>query len=318
MHTVISDGTVWPTVRVQEAWRDGLDAISITDHTHYNPNKADVSTDLTRPYAIAAPLAKSMGIILVPGVEFAEGDLHANALFIKDPNALRGLNLADSYSLAHEQGAFVFWNHPGWKGKPEWWEPIAGPHKVGQLQGIEVANGLVYYPESFAWSKEKNLAALANSDIHTPISITYARRQRPVTLVFAKSADAEGIREALFARRTAAWMGGEIWGPEELLRGLWQGGVVGLTPAITVRTAGFLLHNQCAFPFRVKVVKAPAWLGLRTFDLAEEQITGWPVSVGKEAPAGPQTVSVELEITNLHPTGGQNLHVTLPMRVELR
>jgi len=32
MHTVFSDGDVWPTVRVDEALRDGLDAIAITDH----------------------------------------------------------------------------------------------------------------------------------------------------------------------------------------------------------------------------------------------------------------------------------------------
>lgn len=27
IHTVFSDGTVWPTVRVEEAYREGLDAI---------------------------------------------------------------------------------------------------------------------------------------------------------------------------------------------------------------------------------------------------------------------------------------------------
>ena len=32
IHTVFSDGLVWPTVRVEEAWREGLDAIAITDH----------------------------------------------------------------------------------------------------------------------------------------------------------------------------------------------------------------------------------------------------------------------------------------------
>ena len=32
IHTVFSDGSVWPTVRVDEAYREGLDAISITDH----------------------------------------------------------------------------------------------------------------------------------------------------------------------------------------------------------------------------------------------------------------------------------------------
>jgi hypothetical protein len=28
-HTVFSDGQVWPGVRVQEAWREGLDVIAI-------------------------------------------------------------------------------------------------------------------------------------------------------------------------------------------------------------------------------------------------------------------------------------------------
>ena len=32
IHTVFSDGTVWPTVRVQEAYKEGLDAISLTEH----------------------------------------------------------------------------------------------------------------------------------------------------------------------------------------------------------------------------------------------------------------------------------------------
>jgi hypothetical protein len=36
MHTVFSDGVVWPTVRVEEAWEDGLDAIAITDHMSTN------------------------------------------------------------------------------------------------------------------------------------------------------------------------------------------------------------------------------------------------------------------------------------------
>ena len=32
MHTVFSDGSVWPDIRVQEALMDGLDAIAITEH----------------------------------------------------------------------------------------------------------------------------------------------------------------------------------------------------------------------------------------------------------------------------------------------
>ena len=32
MHSVFSDGSVWPDIRVQEAIRDGLDIIATTEH----------------------------------------------------------------------------------------------------------------------------------------------------------------------------------------------------------------------------------------------------------------------------------------------
>lgn len=35
MHTVFSDGHVWPSFRVNEAIRDGLDVISLTEHIDY-------------------------------------------------------------------------------------------------------------------------------------------------------------------------------------------------------------------------------------------------------------------------------------------
>ena len=31
-HSVFSDGHVWPNIRVEEALRDGLDALAITEH----------------------------------------------------------------------------------------------------------------------------------------------------------------------------------------------------------------------------------------------------------------------------------------------
>ncbi len=40
MHTVFSDGIVWPTYRVNEAWEDGLDVIAISDHLEYQPKRA--------------------------------------------------------------------------------------------------------------------------------------------------------------------------------------------------------------------------------------------------------------------------------------
>ena len=35
IHTAFSDGSVWPNIRVEEALKEGLDLISITDHLEY-------------------------------------------------------------------------------------------------------------------------------------------------------------------------------------------------------------------------------------------------------------------------------------------
>ena len=43
MHTIFSDGNVWPTVRIDEALRDGLDAIAITDHFEHTPQREKVT-----------------------------------------------------------------------------------------------------------------------------------------------------------------------------------------------------------------------------------------------------------------------------------
>ena len=42
MHSVFSDGSVWPDIRVQEAIRDGLDVIATTEHIEYQPWKDDI------------------------------------------------------------------------------------------------------------------------------------------------------------------------------------------------------------------------------------------------------------------------------------
>ena len=64
MHTVFSDGNVWPTVRIDEALHDGLDAIA------------------------------------------------------KD-------SVLDAVEEAVKQGAFIQWNHPGWKAQqPEVKAPL--------------------------------------------------------------------------------------------------------------------------------------------------------------------------------------------------
>lgn len=43
IHTIFSDGIVWPSLRVQEAWEEGLDAIAITDHIEGQPARRGVA-----------------------------------------------------------------------------------------------------------------------------------------------------------------------------------------------------------------------------------------------------------------------------------
>ncbi len=320
MHTVFSDGEVWPTTRVTEAWHDGLDAIAITDHAGYNPHKEDLKPDLGRPYAIARPLADSVGLILVPGVEVAEGNFHCNALFVTDFNAFTGLKMAEALEVAHKQGAYVFWNHPGWKETPNWAPPASTLHERSLIQGFEVVNHTSYYPEAFPWAKEHQMPMFANSDIHTPIQAIYAPRRRPVTLVFARTPDLAGIKDALLARRTVAWYDGQMWGEEEYLRQLWAGAVRTKDESLSVPAGGrcgLILQNHSAIPFQIRVVKSPVWLRGRNVDLAPDGIAGMVIGVAKDAPAGSQRVDLELEVTNLHVAPGQNLAVKLPLQIEV-
>ena len=98
-----SDGNVWPTTRVDEAWREGLDAISITDHIEYQPHEKDVPTNHNRSHELAAGRAKQKNILLVKGTEITRETPpgHFNALFLED---IDPLDTKDFYA-AFEQAA---------------------------------------------------------------------------------------------------------------------------------------------------------------------------------------------------------------------
>lgn len=72
MHSVFSDGLVWPTVRVDEAYRDGLDAISLTEHIEYRPHKQDVVSDHNRSFDLCREQAEKLGILLIKAVRLRE------------------------------------------------------------------------------------------------------------------------------------------------------------------------------------------------------------------------------------------------------
>lgn len=227
IHTVFSDGIVWPTVRVDEAWEDGLDAIAITDHIEGHPKKLPGQNH--QSYEIALPQAKARNIILIKGGEISRGmpPGHLNALFVTDVNALNKPDYMDAIGEAVRQGGFIEWNHPGWrKQQPDttrWMAEHEAIYKKGWMNGIEVFNEKEWYPEALQWALDKKLAIIGNSDIHNVFDKTYNREKfpiRPVTLVFAKERTEESIKEAMFARRTATLFFNKLIGPKELVEPL--------------------------------------------------------------------------------------------------
>lgn len=237
IHTVFSDGNVWPDFRVTEAWTEGLDVIAITDHIEYQPHRKDLPDDLNSGYERARTRANELNILLVPGAEITRKTPpgHFNALFVKDVNKLKDDDPMIQIKEAVNQGAFILWNHPGWG----WASPLPDTTKWGDFQtsilekgwlhGIEVFNTEEWYPIALKWCKEKKLTVFSNTDIHTPINywfdLSRPYSHRPMTLVFAKDRSINGVKEALFAKRTIGYFGATFVGNDELITALFRASV---------------------------------------------------------------------------------------------
>ena len=224
-HTVFSDGNVWPTHRIGEAWRDGLDAISITDHIEYQPKKQYIPSDHNAAWKIAKSTADNYNIILVHGTEITRSmpPGHLNALFITDADSLDRPDFMEVIKAAVRQGAFIQWNHPGWKsqepdGIPKFYPVHLELIAKGWLHGIEYSNEHEHYPLVMDMCRDNKLAVMGNSDIHGNISEEFTAPEyshRPMTLVFAKERTSESLKEAMFAGRTAVWYGDNLAALEE-------------------------------------------------------------------------------------------------------
>ena len=230
MHTVFSDGLVWPTVRVDEALKLGLDAIAITDHIEYQPHKDDIPTNHNRPHEIAAKRAKGKNLLLIKGAEITRETPpgHFNAIFVDDINPLDTEDITDAIKAAVDQGALISWNHPLWKKEAKGWEDFhTRLYDNKWLRAIEVANGGSYYPEVFKWALERNLTMLGNSDIHAPADFTKTspENHRTITLVFAAEKNLDALKQALFEGRTAVWYKNQVIGRNKYLEPLFNASI---------------------------------------------------------------------------------------------
>jgi len=243
MHTVFSDGYVWPSIRVEEAQRDGLDCIAITEHLEYQPHAQDIPhPDRNRAFNLAVSAAGESGLIVIRGSEITRSLPfgHANSIFIQDANPLLTEDAVDAYREAGSQGGFTFINHPNWGSQrkdgiariePEQLELI----EQDLIQGIEVVNDLTYSDEALELALAYDLAIIGTSDIHGLVDWQYQIAQgghRPITVVLAKDRSVEAIQEALVARRTVAYYLDSIIGREEHVRPL-------LDASLSFATSGY-------------------------------------------------------------------------------
>jgi len=251
-HSVFSDGHVWPSIRVEEALRDGLDAIAITEHLEYQPHLADIPhPDRNRAYQQAVEAAGEHELIVIAGSEITRKDPigHINAIFIEDANKLLRFGdpedssdtqantiqatqwpAQEAVENADTQDAFVFWNHPWFsEQKPDGMPVLKEFHthniKQGLIHGIEIANGEYYSEEAFQIGLDNDLTLIGVSDIHELIDWQYKPHEgghRPVTLVFAKEKTPDAIKKALFDQRTVVWYRNLLIGREKYLTPLLQ------------------------------------------------------------------------------------------------
>lgn len=273
IHTVFSDGNLWPTERILEAYSDDLDAIAITDHLEYRPHLAEFTNqDHNRAYTLAEPLAKKLDILNIHGAEITRmvPPGHLNALFIEDANPLfnpaktehpgesAGYQLA--VKMAVEQGGFVFFNHPYYQQNSD---KIMLPSSVeklmdeGLIKGIELVNEDRYIAESFRWASDKNLTLLGTSDAHSSIGLfckEFGLQHRPMTLVLAKERTQQGVKEALLSGRTLVWWQNKILGKEDMVKRLVQSYIKIKKYEIENNRINVMVENDSPLSFNIELL----------------------------------------------------------------
>ncbi len=103
-HSVFSDGHVWPSIRAEEAARDVIDAVAITEHLEWQPHITDIPhEDRNRSYEETLRSAKNLDVLVIPGVEITRvGEPgHINSVFIKDANPLVQASGIKDYMPGH-------------------------------------------------------------------------------------------------------------------------------------------------------------------------------------------------------------------------
>ena len=261
-HSIYSDAELTPEQRVKEAWLDGLDIFAMTDHIEvrrHEPNmlkflkgynggvalKAEnnsihykagtdrgILVDLNLPTKLTQKSAKAYGesMLIIPGCEITRNPLtigHYNALFTTDNNAIYDVDPLQALRNAKKQGALITHNHPGWRRKTcDMTEFEKQAYAEGLIDGVEIMNGVTFYPTSMQRCVDQNLYMLGCTDIHAQ-SDSYRNCGvfRTMTFIFAKENTSKAIRKALEKGMTLAYCVGNIAGDAKLLQDFFKASV---------------------------------------------------------------------------------------------
>jgi hypothetical protein len=266
IHTVFSDGSVWPDIRLKEAIREGLDLIALTEHLEYQPHEKDIpNPDRNRSYEIASDLVKDQEKLrVINGAEITR-DMppgHINAVFVKDANKLLIEDPVSAIMAANKQKAFVFWNHPNWDAQRS--DGIAKLEPLHKdliqkklIHGVEVVNETTYSEEALKIALENNLTIIGNSDIHGLTDWLFEIPEgghRPITFVLSEDRSIDGIKSALFKGRTVVWFKDMLIGKENNLLPVLKANlsIENFSYPKGKTIAEITLINHCAAPLMLK------------------------------------------------------------------
>lgn len=309
VHTVFSDGHVWPTVRIDEAYKEGLDVIAITDHLEYRPFKSDIPASHNRSYDIAKPHADKKGIILIKGTEITKTAMppgHFNALFINDADKMDNEDYMVQLTEAKSQNGFIFWNHPGWRAQQKetvWWDVHTEIYNQGYMHGIEVVNGGDYYPEAHQWAIDRKLTMLCNTDMHAPANMSYdlVKGYRPMTLIFAEERSEAAVREALEERRTAVYFKNILVAEPAYLKEIFEQSIEVFDIDKKDNTVKITLMNKSDVPFQIKNIS-------KNVECKDFTIPAMgKISVTAKVVEGANAEEVSFEIANLYAAPNKGL-----------
>ena len=247
-HTVFSDGSVWPSIRVAEANKDGLDAIAVTEHIEYQSYKEDIPhPDRNRSYDLTKKYAKGSDLMVIAGTEITKKmpPGHANAIFVKDVNKIMNDDYMKSYEAARKQGAFTFWNHPHWIGQRKdasvkVFDEVEELINKRLLHGIEVTNERTYSDQAIQVALDHDLTMIGTSDVHDLVDWDYKIPEgghRPVTLVFSKRKNLKDLKRSLFQGRTVVWYNNILIGKNEWMTPL-------INASLTIDSVGFYKNYE--------------------------------------------------------------------------